>query len=304
MTPAISITNLSMIYRGKHKQKVDALKELNLSVAKGEIYGFLGPNGAGKSTTIKILLGLIRPSNGSAMLNGYPVGSVQSRATVGFLPENPALYDFLTAREYLVMVGRCFRMSYKSITTQSEIVLNLLDLKEAAHRPIRGYSKGMVQRLAFAQTLLHDPDLYILDEPMSGLDPVGRVLVKDIMQDLKRNGKTVFFSTHVISDVEAVCDRVAIVAKGELRSEKSVQEIITAGLDGYLVRLNKRLPDGYLSQYSIEHSAGQSSLFVPYEELSQLMSQLDQERIPVQMVEPQRKSLEDFFLKMIKQESS
>ena len=302
MTPAISITSLSKVYKGKRKQKVQALKELNLSVAKGEIYGFLGPNGAGKSTTIKILLGLTRPSNGSAQLNGYPVGSVQSRSTVGFLPENPALYDFLTASEYLAMVGRCFRMSNQSITTQSERVLGLLDLKEASRRPIRGYSKGMVQRLAFAQTLLHDPDLYILDEPMSGLDPVGRVLVKDIMQDLKRNGKTVFFSTHVISDVEAVCDRVAIIAKGELRSESSVQEIIAAGLDGYLVRLNERLPDGYLSQYRMEQSDDQSSLFVPYEEFSHVMRQLDQDRIPVQMVEPQRKSLEDFFLKMIKQE--
>ena len=200
------------------------------------------------------------------------------------------------------MVGRCFRMSNQSITTQSERVLGLLDLKEASRRPIRGYSKGMVQRLAFAQTLLHDPDLYILDDPMSGLDPVGRVLVKDIMQDLKRNGKTVFFSTHVISDVEAVCDRVAIIAKGELRSESSVQEIIAAGLDGYLVRLNERLPDGYLSQYRMEQSDDQSSLFVPYEEFSHVMRQLDQDRIPVQMVEPQRKSLEDFFLKMIKQE--
>jgi ABC-2 type transport system ATP-binding protein len=304
MTPAISITNLSKVYKGKRKQKVQALKELNLSVAKGEIYGFLGPNGAGKSTTIKILLGLTRPSNGSALLNGYPVGSVQSRGTVGFLPENPALYDFLTASEYLAMVGRCFRMSHESITTQSERVLNLLDLIEASHRPIRGYSKGMVQRLAFAQTLLHDPDLYILDEPMSGLDPVGRVLVKDIMQDLKRKGKTVFFSTHVISDVEAVCDRVAIIAKGELRSESSVQEIIAAGLDGYLVRLNERLPDGYLNQYRMEHSDDRSSLFVPYEEFSHVMRQLDQDRIQVQMVEPQRKSLEDFFLKMIKQESS
>lgn len=302
MTPAISINTLSKVYRGKRKQKVHALKELSLSVAKGEIYGFLGPNGAGKSTTIKILLGLTRPTNGSAMLNGYPVGSVQSRGTVGFLPENPALYDFLTASEYLAMVGRCFRMSHKSITTQSERVLGLLDLKEASRRPVRGYSKGMVQRLAFAQTLLHDPDLYILDEPMSGLDPVGRVLVKDIMQDLKRNGKTVFFSTHVISDVEAVCDRVAIIAKGELRSESSVQEIIAVGLDGYLVRLNERLPDGYLSQYRKEHSDDQSSLFVPYEEFSHVMGQLDQDRIQVQMVEPQRKSLEDFFLKMIKQE--
>lgn len=301
MTKAISIEKLSKTYRGKRRQRVMALKDLCLSVAPGEIYGFLGPNGAGKSTTIKILVGQIRPTGGEAMIFGQPVAGVQARRKIGYLPENPALYDFLTAREYLTMVGRCFRMAPEAIRAESDRVLDLLDLKDAASRPIRGYSKGMVQRLALAQTLLHDPDLYILDEPMSGLDPVGRALVKEVMLELKRRGKTVFFSTHVIADVEAVCDRVAIIAKGELRAESAVSEILAAGLDGYLVKLGEA-PPGALCGYCIDPTTKGTTLFVPREEFSGVIRQLDQAECPIQLIDPHRKSLEEFFLKMIKQE--
>ena len=156
----------------------------------------------------------------------------------------------------------------------------------------------MVQRLALAQALLHDPDLFILDEPMSGLDPVGRVLVKEIMQDLKRQGKTVFFSTHVIADVEAVCDRVAIVANGELRAESAVNEIIAAGIDGYMVRLEEASPAD-LDKYRVEPTSESTTLLVPREDFSLVMRHLDQAGCQIQMIEPHRKSLEDFFLKMI-----
>ena len=298
MTSAICVEKLSKEYRGKRRQKVEALKGLSLSVAPGEVYGFLGPNGAGKSTTIKIIVGQIRPTNGHATIFGEPAGSCQSRRNIGYLPENPALYDFLTAREYLAMVGHCFQMSPKLLKAESDRVLDLLDLQSAANRPIRGYSKGMVQRLALAQTLLHDPDLFILDEPMSGLDPVGRVLVKEIMQDLKRQGKTVFFSTHVIADVEAVCDRVAIVANGELRAESAVNEIIAAGIDGYMVRLEEASPAD-LDKYRVEPTSESTTLLVPREDFSLVMRRLDQADCQVQMIEPHRKSLEDFFLKMI-----
>jgi len=301
MTTAISVEKLSKEYRGKRRQKVEALKNLSLAVAPGEVYGFLGPNGAGKSTTIKIIVGQIRPTKGQAAIFGEPAGSCQSRHKIGYLPENPALYDFLTAREYLAMVGRCFQMSPKSLKTESERALDLLDLQSAANRPIRGYSKGMVQRLALAQALLHDPELYILDEPMSGLDPVGRVLVKEIMQDLKRRGKTVFFSTHVIADVEAVCDRVAIVANGELRAESAVNEIIAAGIDGYMVRLVDA-PLAGLDNYRVESTSGSTTLLVPCQDFTVVMRHLEQAGCQIQMIEPHRKSLEDFFLKMIDQE--
>jgi ABC-2 type transport system ATP-binding protein len=188
-------------------------------------------------------------------------------------------------------------MSDDEIGKESSRVLALLDLTDAANRPIRGYSKGMVQRLGLAQTLLHDPELYILDEPMSGLDPVGRSLVKQIMLELKKRGKTVFFSTHVIADVEAVCDRVGIVAQGELRVETAVSSIIAAGVEGFLIRLEQDPPAG-LRDYRREHGAP-DELFVRRQDLQGFMHRVEQAGCSVQMIEPHRKSLEDFFLKII-----
>lgn len=301
MTPAITIEKLSKTYLGKRRQQVVALKELGLTVAPGEVFGFLGPNGAGKSTTIKILVGQLRPTGGVARIFGAPVDSHQARRRIGYLPENPAFYDFLTAQEYLELVGRCHSMSPEAISRESGRVLALLELADAARRPIRGYSKGMVQRLGLAQALLHAPDLFILDEPMSGLDPVGRALVKEIMLELKRQGKTVFFSTHVIADVEAVCDRVGIVSKGELRADNTVSDIVAAGIDGYQLRLGKE-PPADLEAYRVENAPDGTTLFVPCENFRAVLSRLDQAGCPVLLIDPQRRSLEDFFLKTIKQD--
>ena len=295
----IEIHQLTKTFRGRRGRQVEALRNLTLRVGEAEVVGFLGPNGAGKSTTIKTLMGQIRPTSGTALLFGELTGAAHARLQVGYLPENPAFYSFLTAREYLDLVGRTFVMGRAAILRESQRVLELLDLTEAANRPIRGYSKGMVQRLGLAQALLHDPALYILDEPMSGLDPVGRALVKDLMLDLKRQGKTVFFSTHVIADVEAVCDRVAIVAKGELRAESTVNEIMTAGIDGYVVRLAQAPPlelREYLSSYA---TAAETDLYVPCHQLDLFLRQLDRTNCSIQMIEPRRRSLEDFFLKII-----
>jgi ABC-2 type transport system ATP-binding protein len=300
---AIDIKGLSKIYGGKNRQRVEALKNLTLAVAPGEVFGFLGPNGAGKSTTIKTLVGLIKPTSGVARIFDQPVSFAKARLKVGYLPENPAFYDFLTAREYLGLVGRCFNMSAGIIKRESERVLALLELDDAANRPIRGYSKGMVQRLGLAQAILHNPDLFILDEPMSGLDPVGRALVKQIMRDLRHQGKTVFFSTHVIADVEAVCDRVGIVAKGELRVETAVSAIIAEGVDGYLVRMEDE-PPACLQYYRRQYSADANELFVPRQELGLFMQRVEQAGCTIQLIEPHRKSLEDFFLKIIKQDIS
>jgi ABC-2 type transport system ATP-binding protein len=301
---AIDITGLSKTYRGMMRQRVEALKNLTLSVDSGEVFGFLGPNGAGKSTTIKTLVGQIKPTSGHARIFDQPVMSSKARLKVGYLPENPAFYDFLTGREYLELVGRCFNMPMAVIVRESARVLELLELADAADRPVRGYSKGMVQRLGLAQAMLHDPDLYILDEPMSGLDPVGRALVKQIMLDLKRRGKTVFFSTHVIADVEAVCDRVGIVAKGELCVETAVSSIIVEGVDGYLVRLEQE-PPASLQEYRRDYAAVTSGeLFGPREELGSFMQKVEQAGCSVQLIEPHRKSLEDFFLRIIKRDNS
>ncbi len=297
---AIEISGLSKTYLGKKRQKILALNNLTLSVASGEVFGFLGPNGAGKSTTIKVLLGQIKPTKGTARIFTSPVTTSKARLNVGYLPENPSFYDYLTASEYLGLVGRCFNLPVAEIQRESARVLDLLELTDAANRPIRGYSKGMVQRLGLAQALLHNPDLYILDEPMSGLDPVGRVLVKQIMLKLKKQGKTVFFSTHVIADVEAVCDRVGIIAKGELRAESAVSSIIEAGVDGYLVRLEQDPPPGLL-EFRRE-DLDSTELFVPRKDLRVFMQKVDQAGSTVQMIEPHRHSLEDFFLKIIQQD--
>jgi len=296
---AIEISNLSKSFKGKKGSRVAALKNLDLTVNQGEIFGFLGPNGAGKSTTIKTLMGLIRPSSGSARLLGAEISSPAARLKVGFLPENPSFYDYLTAEEYLNFVGQTFKISGAILPERVTHALKLLELWDARKRAIRGYSKGMVQRLGLAQTILHDPDLYILDEPMSGLDPVGRALVKDLMLDLKRRGKTIFFSTHVIADVEAVCDRVAILVKGELRAENVVSELMSEGIVGYVIRLEQTIPVE-LQEFMTETAAiEKGDLYVPRKQFNLFMNKVDRLGCTVHLIEPKRNSLEDFFLKII-----
>lgn len=283
---AIAITDLSKTYKGKKRTSVAALKNLSLSVKTGEAFGFLGPNGAGKSTTIKVLTGQIRPTSGNARIFDISVSDPKSRRPVGYLPENPAFYDFMTAREYLRFVGRAFRMSRGDILAASDRVLALLQLQEAEGRAIRSFSKGMVQRLGMAQVLLHDPRVCILDEPMSGLDPMGRALVKDIIRELKSQGKTVFFSTHITSDVEAVCDRVGVIVDGCLRVVDSVENILRNGMQGYTVRVSHR--DGSLEELTVEKHQLQ-------ERLSRVWAAGD----TVERIEPRRRDLESFFVDVV-----
>ena len=288
---AIEIAGLSKTFKGKKGSRVEALKDLHLNVEHGEIFGFLGPNGAGKSTTIKALMGLIHPSSGSASIMGVDVSSPKAHRMVGYLPENPSFYDYLSAEEYLLFVGKAFSLPERELREKSEQVLNQLELWEVRRRPIRAYSKGMVQRLGLAQVMIHDPEVYILDEPMSGLDPVGRVLVKEIMLDLKSRGKCVFFSTHIIADVESVCDRVGIILNGELRSVELVETIMMQGLLGYQLTLRAR------------GGESTSSLYVSKDELSAAIGRLQNEGSEITLVEPRRKSLEDFFLEIIRRKS-
>lgn len=284
--PAIAIENLVKAYLGKKRTRVEALKNVSLTVGTGEVFGFLGPNGAGKSTTIKCLVGLIRPSSGSARIMGSSISQAESRRHIGYLPENPAFYDFLTALEYLKFVGKTFAMPAAALSSRCDEVLHQLELWDARKRPIRGYSKGMVQRLGIAQALLHDPDLYILDEPMSGLDPIGRALVKEIILELKRRGKTVFFSTHITSDVETVCDRVGIILKGELQSVERVETIMAEGVMGYTLTLLQGGRD--------------TERYVPKEELAAVMREIQSQGKEISLIEPKRKSLEDFFLDIVR----
>jgi ABC-2 type transport system ATP-binding protein len=299
-TAPIRIFQLQKSYRGKRGKKVEALRDLSLTIVPGEVFGFLGPNGAGKSTTIKILLGLIRPSAGQAHIFGISVADPAARRRVGFLPENPAFYDFLTAREYLRFVGESFAMSSAAIRTESERVLELLDLTAAAGRPIRGYSKGMVQRLGFAQTLLHDPDLYILDEPMSGLDPIGRALVKEIILDLKKAGKTVFFSTHVTADAERVCDRIGVIIDGVFQEERVVGELLREGIVGYFCRVRGVAAEILQSFGGVACGDGICELFVPRDGYDTFAAELLKNGGSFDLIEPRRRDVEEYFLALVR----
>lgn len=282
---ALDLQGVSKIYRGKRGRKVEALTDLTLQVPVGEVFGFLGPNGAGKSTTIKTVMGQIQATSGAAHIFDSPVTDHQARQRVGYLPENPAFYDFMTAREYLRFVGRAFAMNESAIASESERVLALLELSGAADRPIRSYSKGMVQRVGIAQTLFHDPELYVLDEPMSGLDPQGRALVKKIILDLKQQGKTVFFSTHITADVEVVCDRVGVIVAGKLMAVDNVNRILAGGVDGYDIQ--------------VEHQGKIEAVFVAKDRLKSYLAQLAATDATIENIEPVRRNLEDFFLDVV-----
>jgi ABC-2 type transport system ATP-binding protein len=212
---------------GLRRRRVEAVRDLTLSVNEGEIFGFVGPNGAGKTTTIKMLMGLIFPTAGRAFIFDAPIPSQAAKARIGYLPENPAWYDFLTGREAMRFFAKLARVPRAEREARAEELLGLVGLSFAADRQIRKYSKGMQQRLGIAQALVADPSFVVLDEPMSGLDPIGRKEVRDLILELKRRGKTVFFSTHILPDVEALCDRVGVILDGRLRDVGRIGDLLS-----------------------------------------------------------------------------
>jgi len=193
-----------------------AVADLSLTVGAGEIFGFLGPNGAGKTTSVKMLLSLVQPSGGSGRVLGAPLGDRAARAKIGFLPEHFRFHDCLSARELLRFHGRLFDLRGADLESRIDALLARVDLLDAADRPLRGYSKGMLQRAGLAQALIHEPDLVFLDEPTSGLDPLGRLLVRDIIGELRQRGTAVFLNSHLLGEVEATCDRVAFIKDGRV----------------------------------------------------------------------------------------
>src|SRR5882762_9531493 len=210
------MTGAAVETRGLRKRFGDkvAVEELTLAVPRGEVFGFLGPNGAGKTTSLKMLLGLIEPTAGQGQVLGAPIGDRVTRARVGFLPEHFRFQEWLTGRELLHFHGKLFGMRGTDLAARADELLGRVDLLDAAHRPVRTYSKGMMQRIGLAQALLARPELVFLDEPTSGLDPLGRLLVRDIIHELKAAGTTVFLNSHLLGEVEATCDRVVFVKAG------------------------------------------------------------------------------------------
>lgn len=228
METILETKNLRVEFKAQSpsRGKKVAVKDLNLKVRAGEVFGFLGPNGAGKTTTMNVLLGFVNATRGEAFLFGVNVREPIARQRIGYLPELTYYYKFLTAEELLRFYGRIFCLPRAELDRRIDELLKLVELDHARTRPIKTYSKGMQQRVGLAQALINNPDLLILDEPTSGLDPIGRMKVREIIQRLKQMGKTVFFSSHELGEVETVCDRVAIINEGELKVEGRVADLV------------------------------------------------------------------------------
>ncbi len=242
METTLSIENLRVEYRSRDLGETTkvAVRALNLQVGQGEVFGFLGPNGAGKTSTMNVLLGFVPPTSGTARIFGVDVREPIARQRIGYLPELTYYYKFLTAEELLRFYAGIFQIPKAETEARIDAVLKLVELDHARKRQIKTYSKGMQQRAGLAQALINNPDLLILDEPTSGLDPIGRMKVREIIQRLKSEGKTVFFSSHELGEVETVCDRVAILHQGELKTEGRVSDLVrehSANLEQIFLKL-------------------------------------------------------------------
>ncbi|MBI4467315.1 MAG: ABC transporter ATP-binding protein [Acidobacteria bacterium] len=298
---AIEIINLTKDYpRGFWRKSYRrALDHLDLTVQAGEVFGLLGPNGAGKSTTLKLLMRLIYPTAGTARLLGQPFENIETHQRIGFLPESPYFYDYLTAREFLDYCGQLFGQSRSERRRRVGELLERVGLVEAADVALRNFSRGMLQRVGIAQAIINDPDLVFLDEPMLGLDAVGRREVRDLILELHAAGKTICFSTHVLPDVEALCDRVAILNRGRLhglgglddilKMKVQASEVVVAQPSPGLVEELRRLTDG------VRIAGDKLNLTVPDDKLYAVIECVRQKQGRLVAVNPVRPSLEDYF---------
>jgi ABC-2 type transport system ATP-binding protein len=284
-----------------------AVSDLSLEVGEGEIFGFLGPNGAGKTTSIKMLLALVEPTSGTGRVLGAPLGDRAARARIGFLPEHFRFHESLTAIELLRFHGRLYGLRGVSLDARIGRLLTRVDLVDAADRPLRGYSKGMLQRVGLAQALLNDPRLVFLDEPTSGLDPLGRLLVRSIIDELRADGATVFLNSHLLGEVEATCDRVVFVKRGRVVDERRLSaptdvldvEIRVGASPAFAEASTARILDG-LSRFGTNIVQPRSDLIALRTEseaaIPAIVSWLVHQGVQIHAVQPRRKSLEDVFL--------
>ena len=282
---------------------VVAVGGLTLQVQQGEVFGFLGPNGAGKTTSVKMLLGLVAPSAGSARLLGEPLGSRPVRARIGFLPEHFRFHDWLNANEFLTLHGELYGMAKERLRQRIKELLDLVGLAPFEHKLLRTYSKGMIQRIGLAQALLNDPLLVFLDEPTSGLDPIGRRLVRDIIHDLRQKGTTVFLNSHMLSEVEITCDRVAFIKQGEVLYTSQLKSLID-GETSVTIRCSE--PDANtlsgLGQLGKNVRADGDTITLTVSEeaaLPAITRYLVAQGLDVYAITPQRLSLEDLFIQVI-----
>ena len=308
--PVVQTVELQKTYRTGFwlNQKVESLKPCTLTVFQGETFGLLGPNGAGKTTLLKTLLGIVRPTKGRAFLLGKPIGDQQAKQQIGYLPENAYFYDFLTGWEFLQFTAGLFQIPTSIQRKRIPELLDLVGLSQAAAKKtqMRRYSKGMLQRVGMAQALMNDPELVFLDEPMSGLDPLGRVQMREIILSLKAQGKTIFFNSHILSEVEQICDRIAILNQGQLLCTGSLNELLgttetyqVKGKGGNPEVLKRWIPDFSFTQSLTQHSTQEfwtGHLKGDPQEFLATLRLMDATLVGMSLSRP---SLEEFFLQQI-----
>jgi ABC-2 type transport system ATP-binding protein len=307
MPPAIRIEQLTKDYAVGfwRKRPYRALDSLSLEIAPGDVFGFLGPNGAGKTTTLKLLMQLIFPTSGQAEILGRPVGDVSMRQRIGYLPENPYFYDYLTAEELLTYFGRLFGYTGADLTARVAGLLDRVGLGAERRLQLRKFSKGMIQRVGIAQALVNDPEVVFLDEPMSGLDPLGRRDVRNLILELRDQGRTVFFSSHILSDAETLCSRVGIVAGGRLAAVGRLTDILAFQVRGWELVVAQVSPEAIARivpapRRATEISQGRYSLELPPEVAPEgVLSELVATGARLVSLNPVRDTLEDFFVKQV-----
>ncbi|HLK04412.1 MAG TPA: ABC transporter ATP-binding protein [Candidatus Acidoferrum sp.] len=304
--PAIEIESLTKDYPTGflHLKTKRSLENLSMRVEEGEAFGFLGPNGAGKSTTIKLLMGIIFPTSGNAKILGRPISDVEMHKDIGYLPEQPYFYDYLTAAELLDYFARFYGMNSAERKERVAKMLKKVGLETAGKIQLRKYSKGMLQRVGLAQAILHDPKVVILDEPMSGLDPIGRREVRDIILDLKREGKTVLFSTHILTDAEMLCDKVGVIVGGKLQGVGRPDDIV--GMKAHEMEILFDADASDLRSAALVAKATKSgsrySLRVPEEKVFAALEEVRAGNAKLAAVTPIKPTLEEYFLHLIEKE--
>jgi ABC-2 type transport system ATP-binding protein len=301
--PAIETENLTKDYPTGflHMKTRRSLENLTMQVEEGQAFGFLGPNGAGKSTTLKLLMGIIFPTSGSAKILGRPISNVAMHAEIGYLPEQPYFYDYLTAAELLDYFARFFEFSAAERKERVARMLKKVGLETAGKIQLRKYSKGMLQRVGLAQAILHDPKVVILDEPMSGLDPIGRREVRDIILELKQEGKTVFFSTHILTDAEMLCDKVGVIVGGKLQGVGKPDEIVGMKSQGMEILFEADAGEARSAAICAKASKSGSrfALRVPEESLYAALEELRAAGAKIESVSQIKPTLEEYFLHLV-----
>jgi ABC-2 type transport system ATP-binding protein len=289
-------------------RKVEVLKGLTFKVDKGEVLGYLGPNGAGKTTTIKILMDLIDATGGSASINGVDVRLTKARSAVGYLPEQPYFYHYLTGFEFLVYIGSLFKMPKDKRTKKADELIDRVGLKDSRDVALGKYSRGMLQRIGVAQALINDPEILILDEPLSGLDPVGRKEIIDLIIERKHLGNTIFFCSHILADTEQFCDRVCIIKKGELIAEGKLNEILNRDDSGKSIEIVFKTGNGFVQDQADKlgelRMISDSMYGLKVENIdsvNDVIIDLVNNNAKIHTVKRYRQSLEDLFLETIKQ---